>query len=55
MNLFLHGNKIEKSQDVFQLEVAINDELRSQTHIEKSCGKAKHKLHALQCITVFKC
>ena len=55
MNLFLRGNKIEKPQDAVQLEVAINDKLSSRTHMEKSCGKAKHKLHALQCITVFKC
>ena len=48
VNLFLDGNKIEKSQEVELLGITIDDKLSFKTHIENICRKAKYKLHALQ-------
>ena len=48
VNLFLDGNKIEKSQEVVLLGITIDDKLSYKTHIENICRKAKYKLHALQ-------
>ena len=53
-NLFLDGNKIEKSQEQVLLGITIDDKIRFKTHIEDICRKAKYKLHALQRIKVFK-
>ena len=49
VNLFLDGNKIEKSQVVL-LTITIGDKLSFKTRTENICRKAKYKLHALQCI-----
>ena len=49
VNLFLDGNKIEKSQ-VVVLTITIGDKLSFKTHTENICRKVKYKLHALQCI-----
>ena len=45
VNLFLDGNKIEKYQEVFLLEIVADDKLRFKTHIENICRKLKYKLH----------
>ena len=50
INLFLDGNKIEKSQEVFLLGITIDDKLSFKRHVENICRKAKYKLHALQSI-----
>ena len=50
VNLFLDGNKIEKSQEVVLFKITIDDKLSFKTHIENICRKAKYKLHALQLI-----
>ena len=48
MNLFLDGNKNEKSQEVVLLGTNIDDKLSFKTHNnENTCRKAKYKLHAL--------
>ena len=49
VNLFLDGNKIEKSQVVL-LTITIGDKLSFKTRTENICRKAKYKLHALQYI-----
>ena len=41
VNLFLDGNKIEKSQEVVLLGITIYDKLSLKTHIENICRKAK--------------
>ena len=46
-NLFLDGNKIEKSQEAVLLGISIDDKLSFKKHIEKICRNAKNKLHAL--------
>ena len=48
VNLFLDGNKTEKSQEVVLLGTTIDDKLSFKTHIENIGRKAKYKLHALQ-------
>ena len=48
VNLFLDGNKTEKSQEAVLLGITIDDKLSFKTHIENICRKAKYKLHALQ-------
>ena len=53
VNLFLDGNKTEKSQEVVLLGTTIDDKLSFKTHIENICRKAKYKLHALQ--RIWKC
>ena len=40
-NLFMDGNKFEKSQEVVLLSININDKLSFKTHIENICRKAK--------------
>ena len=48
VNLFLDGNKNEKSQEVVLLGTNIDDKLSFKTHNnENTCRKAKYKLHAL--------
>ena len=42
VNLFLDGNKIEKSHEVFVLGITIDDKLRFKTYIENICRKAKY-------------
>ena len=58
VNLFLDGNKIEKSQGRVLLGITINNKLslktHIKTHIENICRKSKYKLHALRPIKVFK-
>ena len=39
VNLFLDGNKVENSQEVVLLEIAIDDKLSFQTDIENFCRK----------------
>ena len=46
VNLFLDGNKIEKSQELQLLGKTINDKLSLKTHIKNIYRKAKYKLHA---------
>ena len=41
VNLFMDGNKFEKSQEVVLLSININDKLSFKTHIENICRKAK--------------
>ena len=41
VNLFLDGNKIEKSKDVDLLGITIDDKLSFKTHIKNICRKAK--------------
>ena len=50
VNLFLDGNKIEKSHEVVLLGKTIDDKLSFNTHIENIYRKAKYKLYALQSI-----
>ena len=45
VNLFLDGNKIEKSQELQLLGKTINDKLSLKTHIKNIYRKAKYKLH----------
>ena len=54
VNLFLDGNKIEKSQERVLLGITIDDKLSFKSYIENICRKSKYKLHALQRIKVFK-
>ena len=37
VNLFLDGNKIEKSQEIVLLGITIDDKLSFKTHIENIC------------------
>ena len=48
VNLYLDGNEIEKSWEVFCLGITIVDNLCFKNHIENICQRAKYKLHALQ-------
>ena len=48
VNLFLDGNKIEKSQEVVLIGITIEDKLSFKTYIENICRIVKYKLHALQ-------
>ena len=48
VNLYLDGNEIEKSWEVFCLGITIVDKLCFKNHIENICQRAKYKLHALQ-------
>ena len=41
VNLFMAGNKFEKSQGVVLLSININDKLSFKTHNENICRKAK--------------
>ena len=54
VNLFLDGNKIEKSQERVLLGITIDDKLSFKSHIENVCQKSKYKLRALKHMKVFK-
>ena len=41
INLFMDGNKFEKSQEVVLVSININDKLSFKTHIENISRKAK--------------
>ena len=53
VNLFMDGNKIEKSQEVVLLGLTIYDKLSFRTDTENICRKAKYKLRELQSIRVY--
>ena len=54
VNLFLDGNKMEKSQERVLQGITIDDKLSIKTHVENICRKSKCKLHTLQRMKIFK-